>query len=238
MTEQATTTTEQMSEQPVVADKPQTKEQTPVVEKQAQAPAETVEAKPAKVEETSVKEEQVANVEPTDEAVNADDEQGQTRTRSRRSPRHLRASGQRRRRPEGEAEVKSDDAPAFIPVADQAAAEYEAELKAKSEETPVDASQQVEQAIAAEDLAKVETVQNEQPAKVEAVANAKTVIAKGAASAPMAQPTPVADSEVKHTSVAMAHDKRELVPDSGLRAGSVKPAGRASSAMTKTMSAD
>ena len=356
--EQATTTTEQTSEQSVVADKPQTKEQTPVVEKQTQAPAETVEAKPAKVEEAPVKEEKVATVESTDEAVNADDEQGQTRTRSRRSPRHLRASGQRRRRPEGEAEVKSDDAPAFVPVADQAAAEYEAELKAKSEETPVDASQQVEQAIAAEDLAKVEAVQDEQPAqaeepevteqpakaeepvateqpakveepvateqpakveepvateqpakveepvateqpakveepvateqpakveepvateqpakveepvateqptkveepvvsekpakveepvatekpaKVEAVANAKTVIVKGAASAPMAQPTPVADSEVKHTSVAMAHDKRDLVPDSGLRAGSVKPAGRASSAMTKTMSAD
>jgi len=308
--EQATTTTEQTSEQSVVADKPQTKEQTPVVEKQTQAPAETVEAKPAKVEEAPVKEEKVATVESTDELVNADDEQGQTRTRSRRSPRHLRASGQRRRRPEGEAEVKSDDAPAFVPVADQAAAEYEAELKAKSEETPVDASQQVEQAIAAEDLAKVEAVQDEQPAqaeepevteqpakdeepveteqpakdeepveteqpakveepvateqptkveepvvsekpakveepvatekpaKVEAVANAKTVIVKGVASAPMAQPTPVADSEVKHTSVAMAHDKRDLVPDSGLRAGSVKPAGRASSAMTKTMSAD
>jgi len=368
--EQATTATEQTSEQSVVADKPQTKEQTPVVEKQTQAPAKTVEAKPAKVEEAPVKEEQVATVESTDELVNADDEQGQTRTRSRRSPRHLRASGQRRRRPEGEAEVKSDDAPAFVPVADQAAAEYEAELKAKSEETPVDASQQVEQAIAAEDLAKVEAVQDEQPAqaeepevteqpakaeepvateqpakveepvateqpakveepvateqpakveepvateqpakveepevteqpakveepvateqpakveepvateqpakveepvpteqptkveepvvsekpakveepvatekpaKVEAVANAKTVIVKGAASAPMAQPTPVADSEVKHTSVAMAHDKRDLVPDSGLRAGSVKPAGRASSAMTKTMSAD
>ncbi|WP_338411363.1 hypothetical protein, partial [Pseudoalteromonas nigrifaciens] len=63
-------------------------------------------------------------------------------------------------------------------------------------------------------------------------------IAQGSASAPMAQPTPVADSEVKHTSVAMAHDKRELVPDSGLRAGSIKPAGRASSTMTKTMSVD
>ena len=41
-----------------------------------------------------------------------------------------------------------------------------------------------------------------------------------------------------HTSVAMAHDKRELIPDSGLRPGSVKPAGRASSAMTKTLNAE
>jgi len=68
--------------------------------------------------------------------------------------------------------------------------------------------------------------------------NAKTVITAGHASAPMAQPAPVADSETKHTSVAMAHDKRELIPDSGLRPGSVKPAGRASSAMTKTLSAE
>ncbi|WP_249935949.1 hypothetical protein, partial [Pseudoalteromonas sp. S3785] len=88
---------------------------------------------------------------------------------------------------------------------------------------------------------KAEPVAAEQPVTTNATqkdANAKTAITKGAASAPMAQPTPVADSDVKHTSVAMAHDKRELVPDSGLRAGSIKPAGRASSAMTKTMSAE
>jgi ribonuclease E len=50
------------------------------------------------------------------------------RTRSRRSPRHLRAAGQRRRKPESS---EKEQEPAFIPVADQAAAEYEAELKAK-----------------------------------------------------------------------------------------------------------
>ncbi|TMN88092.1 ribonuclease E, partial [Pseudoalteromonas sp. S409] len=72
----------------------------------------------------------------------------------------------------------------------------------------------------------------------EATLNSKTVITKGHASAPMAQPAPASDSEVKHVPAAMAHDKRELIPDSGLRAGSIKPAGRASSAMTKTLSAD
>ncbi|MBB1297245.1 ribonuclease E [Pseudoalteromonas sp. SR41-7] len=338
--------TEQAPEQTAVTETPQVQEQAPAVEKQT--PAEKT---------AHIKEEKVDVVDSNDETATTEDEQEQTRTRSRRSPRHLRASGQRRRRPEGEAEVKSDEAPAFIPVADQAAAEYEAELKAKSEETPVDASQQVEQAVAVEDLAKVEAVEEpvkakepakvetpvateeptkveapvateepakaetpvateepakvetpvateepakvetpvatkepakaetpvateepakaetpvateepakvetpvateksakaetsvvtEEPAKVEAkvkteksAPHVKTAVTQGSASAPMAQPTPVADSEVKHTSVAMAHDKRELVPDSGLRAGSIKPAGRASSAMTKTMSVD
>ncbi|MBH0018161.1 ribonuclease E [Pseudoalteromonas sp. NGC95] len=310
--------TEQTPEQAVVTDTPQVQEQAPVVEKQTQAPAEKT---------AHIKEEKVDVVDSNDEAATTEDDQEQTRTRSRRSPRHLRASGQRRRRPEGEAEVKSDEAPAFVPVADQAAAEYEAELKAKSEETPVDAAQQIEQAVAVEDLAKVEAVEEpakvetpvvteepakvetpvvteeaakvetpvateeqakveapvvteepakvetpvvtEEPAKVEApvvteepakvetpvvteesakvkakvkteksAPHVKTAVTQGSASAPMAQPTPVADSEVKHISVAMAHDKRDLVPDSGLRAGSIKPAGRASSAMTKTLSVD
>ena len=364
--------TEQAPEQTAVIETSQVQEQAPAVEKQKQTPAEKT---------AHIKEEKVDVVDSNDETATTEEEQEQTRTRSRRSPRHLRASGQRRRRPEGEAEVKSDEAPAFIPVADQAAAEYEAELKAKSEETPVDASQQVEQAVAVEDLAKVEAVEEpvkakepakaetpvateepvkvetpvateepakvetpvateepakaetpvateepakaetpvateepakaetpvateepakvetpaateepakvetpvateepakvetpvateepakvetpvateepakaetpvvtEEPAKVEAkvkteksAPHVKTAVTQGSASAPMAQPTPVADSEVKHTSVAMSHDKRELVPDSGLRAGSIKPAGRASSAMTKTMSVD
>ncbi|MBB1384795.1 ribonuclease E [Pseudoalteromonas sp. SG45-5] len=320
-------------------EKPQVQPQAPAVEKQQQAPAE----KAAHIKE------EIVDIESNDDTVSTDEEQEQTRTRSRRSPRHLRASGQRRRRPEGEnSENKSDEAPAFVPVADQAAAEYEAELKAKAQETAVDASEKVEQAIAVEDLAKVETpvvteepakvetpvvteepakveasvvteqpakvetpVTTEQPAKVEApvvteqpakvetpvvteqpakvetpvvteqpakvetpvvaeepakvetpvvteepakvetpvvteqptkaeksAPHVKTVVTQGSASAPMAQPTPVTDSEVKHVSVAMAHDKRELVPDSGLRAGSIKPAGRASAAMTKTMSVD
>ncbi|MGP4986498.1 ribonuclease E [Pseudoalteromonas nigrifaciens] len=352
-------TTDETPVQATEKETPVAQEQAPVVEKQTQTAAEKT---------AHIKEEKVEDVDSNDETPTTEDEQEQTRTRSRRSPRHLRASGQRRRRPEGEGnEAKSDEAPAFVPVADQAAAEYEAELKAKSAATPADAAQQVEQAVAVEDLAKVEAVeepvQTEEPAKVEtpvaaeepakvetpvaaeepakvetpvaaeepakveapvvteepakvetplvteepakvetpvvteepakvetpvvteepakvetpvvteepakvetpvvteeptkveapvvteepakvetpvvtAAPHVKTAIAQGSASAPMAQPTPVADSEVKHTSVAMAHDKRELVPDSGLRAGSIKPAGRASSTMTKTMSVD
>jgi ribonuclease E len=56
-----------------------------------------------------------------------DTEKDTPRTRSRRSPRHLRAAGQRRRKPETN---EIEEVPAFVPVADQAAAEYEAELKA------------------------------------------------------------------------------------------------------------
>ena len=373
-----TTEQAQQSTETAKVEQPKAQEQAPAA-KQTANEQKSEQTKPAPVKEQAPKaqpeqEEKPVAAASTDEA-NSEDEQGQTRTRSRRSPRHLRASGQRRRRPEqGEAtEEKADEAPAFVPVADQAAAEYEAELKAKAEQpTSNDASENVEQALAVEDLAKVEAAPKaeqptanddavqtvdpetaeepvvvteqpitasepvksepevaeqpatpepvkaepevaeqpatpkpvkaepevaeqpatpepvkaepevaeqpatpepvkaepdvveqpakpepvkaepevaEQPAKPEPVkaetevaeqkdANAKTVISKGAASAPMAQPTPVADSDVKHTSVAMAHDKRELVPDSGLRAGSIKPAGRASSDMTKTMSAE
>ncbi|WP_289156922.1 ribonuclease E [uncultured Pseudoalteromonas sp.] len=293
-----TTEQAQQSTETAQVEQPKAQEQAPAA-KQTTNEQKSEQTKPAPVKEQAPKaqpeqEEKPIAAASTDEA-NSEDEQGQTRTRSRRSPRHLRASGQRRRRPEqGEAtEEKADEAPAFVPVADQAAAEYEAELKAKAEQpTSNDASENVEQALAVEDLAKVEAAPKaeqptanddavqtvdpetaeepvvvteqpitasepvksepevaEQPATPEPVkaepevaeqkdANAKTVISKGAASAPMAQPTPVADSDVKHTSVAMAHDKRELVPDSGLRAGSIKPAGRASSDMTKTMSAE
>ena len=358
---ESTTTEQAPAQQPVKAteEKPEAK---PVV---ATEQVETQANTNADKAPEAAKPEPEQNTAPEQDA-SADEEQGQARTRSRRSPRHLRAAGQRRRRPEqGEegSETQSTQPPAFIPVADQAAAEYEAELKAKSEETATDASKQVEQAVVTEDLAKVETaeqapavteeapavteeapavteeaptateevpaateeapaateeapatteeapaateqapaateqapaateeapaVTEEAPAATEeapaateeapaateeaqvetevapveaevtpvstvetpveakaapvaqtASANIKTVIAAGHASAPMAQPTPVADSDVTHTPQAMAHDQREAIPDSGLRAGSIKPAGRASAAMTKTMSVD
>ncbi|WP_353805512.1 hypothetical protein [Pseudoalteromonas sp.] len=78
-----------------------------------------------------------------------------------------------------------------------------------------------------------ESVKAVEPAK-----NEKTVLVKGSASAAMAKPTPVADSEPEPTPAAMAHDKRTAIPDSGLRAGSIKPAGRARADMAKTLAAD
>lgn len=70
-----------------------------------------------------------------------DDENKEGRTRSRRSPRHLRAAGQRRRRQDT---PEKGQAAAFVPVADQAAAEYEAELKAKSS-SDIDVQEGVQQ---------------------------------------------------------------------------------------------
>ncbi|CAM4245010.1 ribonuclease E [Pseudoalteromonas ostreae] len=432
---------------PVVEEKPAK----PVVAKQEEvkAPVETtsVEAAAAETTVTEASEQKAEQTAPSEqEAVTSDEEQGQTRTRSRRSPRHLRAAGQRRRRPEGEeaTPTQGTQPPAFIPVADQAAAEYEAELKAKQnkqveekpaaeateevvEQTPVaaepapevveqapvaaepteevieqapittePAEEVVEQApvaaepteevveqapVAAEPAEEVveqapvaaepapdvveqapvvaeptpdvveqapvaaeptEEVVEQAPVAAEPtpdvveqapvaaepteevieqapvaaepapdvveqapvaaepapdvveqapvvaeptpdvvedtpvvaeptpdvveeapvvaeptpevveeaapvaepkpatqpVTHTKTVIIAGKASAPMAQPTPVADSEVAHTPKAMAHDQREVIADSGLRAGSIRPAGRASAEMTKTMSVD
>ncbi|WP_394191254.1 ribonuclease E, partial [Pseudoalteromonas atlantica] len=151
---ESTATEQPAVQQPVKAaeEKPEAKPavEAEQVETQANTSAETA--------PETAKSEPVQNAAPEQDA-SADEEQGQTRTRSRRSPRHLRAAGQRRRRPEqGEegSETQSTQPPAFIPVADQAAAEYEAELKAKSEETATDASEKVEQAVATEDLAKVD----------------------------------------------------------------------------------
>ncbi|MFK3859538.1 ribonuclease E [Pseudoalteromonas rhizosphaerae] len=308
---------------PVVDDKPAK----PVVTQteEVKAPVEATAVETTAVEAPEQKAEQTAPNE-QETVTSTDEEQGQTRTRSRRSPRHLRAAGQRRRRPEGEeaTPTQGTQPPAFIPVADQAAAEYEAELKAKQnkqaaevveekpavaaeateevvEQAPVAAEpteEVVEQApvaaepteevaeqapVAAEPTEEVveqapvaaeptEEVVEQAPVAAEAteevveqapvaaeptpevvveeapmaetkptakpVAHTKTVITSGKASAPMAQPTAVADSEVAHTPKAMAHDKRDAIPDSGLRAGSIKPAGRANAAMTKTMSVD
>ncbi|WP_259399159.1 ribonuclease E, partial [Pseudoalteromonas sp. SG43-7] len=115
---------------PVVDDKPAK----PVVTQteEVKAPVEATAVETTAVEAPEQKAEQTAPNE-QETVTSTDEEQGQTRTRSRRSPRHLRAAGQRRRRPEGEeaTPTQGTQPPAFIPVADQAAAEYEAELKAK-----------------------------------------------------------------------------------------------------------
>ncbi|MGO2370899.1 MAG: ribonuclease E, partial [Pseudoalteromonas prydzensis] len=118
---------------PVVDEKPAKPAVTQREEVKAAAETVPVDAPEQKVAQSAAPSEQVAPSE--QDAVQTDEEQGQTRTRSRRSPRHLRAAGQRRRRPEGEevTPTQGTQPPAFIPVADQAAAEYEAELKAKQD---------------------------------------------------------------------------------------------------------
>ncbi|KZN53602.1 hypothetical protein N474_19915 [Pseudoalteromonas luteoviolacea CPMOR-2] len=54
------------------------------------------------------------------------DDKREAKTRSRRSPRHLRAAGQRRKRNDN---PNRSSTPAFVPVADQAAAEFEAQQR-------------------------------------------------------------------------------------------------------------
>ncbi|TMO42153.1 ribonuclease E, partial [Pseudoalteromonas sp. S4389] len=152
--------TNESVEQAPKAEKPAkpAKESVAVETEQAEQPvAESqVKAEPVKADAEPKQTEQVESV----VEASTDEEQAQPRTRSRRSPRHLRAAGQRRRRPEQD-EKSSDaksDAPAFIPVADQAAAEYEAELKAKQSQT--------EQPVQAEESVKAdEPVKTEEPVK-------------------------------------------------------------------------
>ncbi|TMP26979.1 ribonuclease E, partial [Pseudoalteromonas rubra] len=135
--------------QPEVTDTPLQKpehEQAVTTSTAKETAPQKVEAKVQPAQEAPAEEvaEQTQHNQKVEESSEEDKEQReQPRTRSRRSPRHLRAAGQKRKRNESK-----DAAPAFVPVADQAAAEFEAEMSATakaqvavSEETPaVDAS--------------------------------------------------------------------------------------------------
>ncbi|MBQ4844987.1 ribonuclease E [Pseudoalteromonas sp. MMG005] len=125
---------------------------------------------------------------PQDQAVIAvdDNEKDAPRTRSRRSPRHLRAAGQRRRKPE----VENSEEPAFVPVADQAAAEYEAQLKA---------SDDVEQPTATISAPVVETTVTKTPV-VEAPVTETPVTETPVTETPVTE-TPVTETPVTETPV-------------------------------------
>ncbi|TMP39050.1 ribonuclease E, partial [Pseudoalteromonas rubra] len=117
--------------QPEVTDIPVQKpeqEQAVTTNVAKEAAPQKVEAKVQHASETPAEEvaEQTQHNQKVEESSEEDKEQReQPRTRSRRSPRHLRAAGQKRKRNESK-----DAAPAFVPVADQAAAEFEAEMSA------------------------------------------------------------------------------------------------------------
>ncbi|WP_042143946.1 ribonuclease E, partial [Pseudoalteromonas sp. '520P1 No. 412'] len=96
-----------------------------------------------KVEE-SKSENKSDEAKPVDAEVETTNEDKEPRTRSRRSPRHLRSAGQRRRKPQDQGEnaieLETTEAPAFVPVADQAMAEQsiaEATVEKPVVETPV-----------------------------------------------------------------------------------------------------
>ncbi|MCF2857297.1 ribonuclease E, partial [Pseudoalteromonas sp. SMS1] len=95
-------------------------------------------AKESKIVESQVEEvtTPVETAEPSDQlqvSQTEEDMQGDKReakTRSRRSPRHLRAAGQRRKRSDG---PNRSSTPVFVPVADQAAAEFEAQQRTETQ---------------------------------------------------------------------------------------------------------
>ncbi|KZN28411.1 hypothetical protein N480_09965, partial [Pseudoalteromonas luteoviolacea S2607] len=107
-------------------------------------------ASPAETAETSQSGEQ------PQAGQNEEDMQGDKReakTRSRRSPRHLRAAGQRRKRSDG---PNRSSTPAFVPVADQAAAEFEAQQRV---ETVAPAAQNAADSAHAEETVAAEQVE-------------------------------------------------------------------------------
>ncbi|KKE80801.1 ribonuclease E, partial [Pseudoalteromonas luteoviolacea] len=110
-------------------------EEAPVVEEVKHAATETSDKAEAPVQSTiSDEQHEQAEIVATvaEHAEEADPDKREAKTRSRRSPRHLRAAGQRRKRGES---ANRQSAPAFVPVADQAAAEFEAQQRSSETKT-------------------------------------------------------------------------------------------------------
>ncbi|WP_394228786.1 ribonuclease E [Pseudoalteromonas spongiae] len=131
----------------------------------------------------------------TESAESQNDDEKETRTRSRRSPRHLRAAGQRRKKPsetKSDIELETTESPGFVPVADQAMAEVEVDSVASSEvqetkteavEAPIvetkvaetEAAEVVVEPTKAEEAPKVEQTQPEVKAEVVENANSENL---------------------------------------------------------------
>ncbi|MDK1311401.1 ribonuclease E [Pseudoalteromonas ardens] len=147
-------------------------------------------------EEVKLTQNQAQDSQKGEETAEEDKEQReQPRTRSRRSPRHLRAAGQKRKRTENK-----DATPAFVPVADQAAAEFEAELNATAEQT--EEAPVVEQAVeapAAEQAVEAPAADQavEAPAAEQAVEAPAAEQAVEAPAAEQAVETPAAEQAVE-----------------------------------------
>ncbi|ESP91986.1 ribonuclease, Rne/Rng family, partial [Pseudoalteromonas luteoviolacea 2ta16] len=114
----------------------------PTVTEENNTVVETVESAEVRVQNENIVEQDTADI--TEVPVISDEqddevdgEKREAKTRSRRSPRHLRAAGQRRKRGES---TNRQSAPAFVPVADQAAAEFEAQLRSGEAVTAEEAS--------------------------------------------------------------------------------------------------
>ncbi|MEO2266564.1 ribonuclease E [Pseudoalteromonas sp. YIC-656] len=191
--------------------KAQVEEATPAVVEAVEAPVEQkqTDAKPAKAQKK--KEEVVAEAKAENELENAQepssDEQAEGekegRTRTRRSPRHLRAAGQRRRRDKQDNEGEKA---AFVPVADQAMAEEaQQELSVTNTDTQTDVDKEevvVEQTPAKQDAVQEQaddkSAATEQPQAADVV-ETETVDEPAVASIDKPVGEPVAETEADTT---------------------------------------
>jgi ribonuclease E len=114
---------------------------------------------------------QSAKQEAPAESDSSEDEK-ETRTRSRRSPRHLRAAGQRRKKPsenKSEIEIETTESPGFVPVADQAMAEEQKDDNVAIEETPTTSEIEANAVEVEQVSTKAENERVEQPATTDSV---------------------------------------------------------------------
>ncbi len=197
--------TEEVINEQIVDNKPEAVEKVvaqPAMEPQVDNANKIASAVESQKDELPAVEQEVASTDTTDEQ--------EPRTRTRRSPRHLRAAGQRRRKPqegnESAVELETSEAPAFVPVADQAMAEQAFETVKNDNddlviEPVVNAPDVVEEvkiepvATTESDIA-VETVTTELPAVDNKVSTVSTTTAQDTTTADKA-PAPEIPSAVK-----------------------------------------
>lgn len=106
------------------------------------------------------------------------EQEKETRTRSRRSPRHLRAAGQRRKKPseqKSELQLETTESPGFVPVADQAMADSQDETQSITQESSA-AAETASVVESVETVSKPETVKAEVMSAESTSTDAPTIV--------------------------------------------------------------
>lgn len=216
--------------------KPRTDVKADAVVKTAQTPeaadvesTESVQNAPVNnpVESVSQHSETVSSAEPVvDKELNADGEaereprEGQRR--SRRSPRHLRAAGQRRRREEDDGETASDATPAFVP--------NETEMEYQAQEQVADAAKPLLEESALEEKVVTETVEDiQQPVNAEVTSASASSAAAVAASPAKVEAKTASSVPTKPSVPAKAKAKAPAKTSAAKSAAPAKAAPTASS---------
>ncbi|CAM3969455.1 ribonuclease E [Pseudoalteromonas byunsanensis] len=214
--DQVDTTNTAKDESAVTAQDAKALEKTPAQTEPSQPEVNTSQADDSVVQNTKELDKSVEVSEPAEQVAKDEESKDDApRTRSRRSPRHLRAAGQRRRKPEGDKENE----PAFIPVADQAAAEYEAQLKAQEQqtstqhtdvaitsETEVDAKQQADHDAVPTEVTSTSEVTEQQNPETQ---DSEIVSDTGEVTESIANAHDAVDSDVKTPTAEAISDKAE-----------------------------